>query len=166
MPETEMQQTARNAPPIDTWAIVELLGHVRMAGRLTEESHFGVALGRLDVPDRGDGGGFTTVWFGGGSVYRVTPTTEEIARAVAAANQPEPVHRWELPALTDSQRADEALDEPVADCEACGVELNAEHEVGLCADCAALGGTNARGGHRQLGRAADEPVLRNDDEPF
>jgi hypothetical protein len=40
-----------------------------------------------------------TQFFGGGAVYRMTPTTEVIARSVAKANQPEPVHRWELPAL-------------------------------------------------------------------
>jgi hypothetical protein len=77
------------------WAILELMGHVRLAGRVTEEAHFGTALGRIDIPV---GDGFTTQYFGGGSVYRLTPTTEEIARSVAARNQPEPVYRWELPA--------------------------------------------------------------------
>jgi hypothetical protein len=79
----------------DQWAILELMGHVRMAGRVTEETRFGAALGRIDVPGPGDS--FTTVYFGGGSIYRLTPTTEEVARAVARGSQPEPVHRWELP---------------------------------------------------------------------
>lgn len=79
----------------DQWAILELMGHVRMAGRVTEEERFGSKLGRVDVPD---GDGFTTVYFGGSSVYRMTPTTEAIARGVASRNKPEPVHRWELPA--------------------------------------------------------------------
>jgi hypothetical protein len=77
------------------WAIVELLGHVRLAGRVSEEEHFGAKLGRLDIPT---GAGFTTQFFGGSAVYRLTPVTEEIARAVAERNQPEPVSRWELPA--------------------------------------------------------------------
>lgn len=80
----------------DQWAIVELMGHVRLAGRVTEEEHFGAKLGRIDIPAHD--GGFTTQLFGGGSVYRITPTTEQVARAVALRNQPEPVHRWELPA--------------------------------------------------------------------
>lgn len=83
------------ANAFDQWVILELLGHVRLAGRITEETLFGTALGRIDIPT---GEGFTTQYFGGGSVYRITPTTEEIARSVAARNQPEPVHRWELPA--------------------------------------------------------------------
>lgn len=70
------------------------MGHVRMAGRVTEEERFGAKMGRIDVP-RGDG--FTTVYFTGGSIYRMTPTTEELARAVAERSQPTPVHQWELP---------------------------------------------------------------------
>lgn len=93
----------------DQWAILELLGHVRIAGRITEESHFGTALGRIDIPD---GDGFTTQYFGGGSVYRITPTTEEVARLVAVGNQPEPVHRWELPAAgrTAPEHLEDTLD--------------------------------------------------------
>jgi hypothetical protein len=79
----------------EQWAILELMGHVRLAGKVTEEEHFGAKLGRIDIPN---GDGFTTQWFSGGSIYRLTPTTEAIARGVALRNQPEPVHRWELPA--------------------------------------------------------------------
>lgn len=75
------------------WAIVELMGHVRIAGRVSEEEHFGAKLGRIDIPDKD---GFTTQFFGGGSVYRMTPTTEEIARKVAESSQPEPVYAWDL----------------------------------------------------------------------
>lgn len=77
-----------------SWAIVELMGHVRVAGLVSEEERFGSKLGRVDVPD--DAGGFTTQYFGGGSVYRLTPCTEEIARAVAKQSQPEPVYAWDL----------------------------------------------------------------------
>lgn len=78
----------------ELWAIVELMGHVRLAGRLTEEEHFGAKLGRLDIP-KDDG--FVTQFFGGQSVYRITPVAEEVARAVAARSTPEPVHSWEMP---------------------------------------------------------------------
>lgn len=120
----------------DSWAILELMGHVRMAGRVTEENRFGTVVGRIDVPTgvRPDciacngtgivplvelegmepepehpcrlcGSRFTTVYFGGGSVYRMTPTTEEVARAVAKGSQPEPVHRWELPSPEKAAKA-------------------------------------------------------------
>lgn len=81
-------------PKFREWAIVELMGHVRIAGLVTEEERFGAKLGRVDIPTAD---GFVTQYFNGSSLYRLTPTTEEIARAVAASNQPTPVHRWELP---------------------------------------------------------------------
>jgi hypothetical protein len=89
------------------------MGHVRTAGRVTEEERFGSKMGRVDVP-RADGG-FTTVYFGGSSVYRLTPCTEEAARAVAIRQQPEPVHQWELPApknVTEAARVDDRGDFP------------------------------------------------------
>lgn len=78
----------------DTWAILEQLGHRRTAGRVTEEQRFGAVMGRIDIP-RPDGS-FVTHYFGSASVYGLTPTTEANARAVAAHNQPEPVHPYEL----------------------------------------------------------------------
>ncbi len=96
----------------DGWAILELMGHVRLAGRITEESHFGVALGRIDIPTAA-GDGYTTQYFGGASIYRLTPTTEEIARSVAAHSQPRPVQSWELPRpqALEAEQADRDEDE-------------------------------------------------------
>lgn len=79
----------------DQWAIVELMGHVRLAGRLTEETHFGTALGRIDIP-AGDDGETVTQYFGGGSIYRITPVSEEAARQVARMARPAPIYRLEL----------------------------------------------------------------------
>ncbi|MCX6023328.1 MAG: acetyltransferase [Chloroflexi bacterium] len=80
------------------WAILEQMGHIRTAGLVSEVAMFGVAMGRIDIP-HSEGDGFTTQFFGGQSVYRLTPTTEEIARHVARGSQPAPVHRWELAEL-------------------------------------------------------------------
>lgn len=78
----------------ESWAIVELLGHVRIAGRLSEEERFGAKMGRLDIPQ---GDGFVTQYFGGGSVYRITPVTEEVARHVAKQVSTAPVSAWDFP---------------------------------------------------------------------
>ena len=84
----------------DEWAIVELFGHIRTAGRISEVERFGGRLMRLDVP--GDDGGFAaTQYLGNAALYRVTVTTEEIARQVARLGRPEPVQRWELTAATE-----------------------------------------------------------------
>lgn len=107
------------------WAVVELMGHVKMAGRLTEEEKFGAKMGRLDIPrtpdpnckacggwghidksDVGEGqlahpcgmcGGYVTQFFGGGSVYRITVVSEAVARHVAKGNTPQPVSPWDFP---------------------------------------------------------------------
>lgn len=89
------------------WCIVEQLGHKRLAGRVSEALIAGTVMLRVDVPD---GDGLITQWIGAGSLYALTPTTEEIARAAAShMARPEPVHRWELPspASTGSQGEDE-----------------------------------------------------------
>lgn len=98
---------ATTVATFDQWAIVELMGHVRMSGRVTEVELFGHKIGRIDIPNDD---GFTTHFFGGGSLYRMTPTTEEIARAVASRNQPEPVHQWELSSARQIERGDSEFD--------------------------------------------------------
>lgn len=100
----------------EQWAILELMGHVKLAGRVTEEEHFGSKLGRIDIPNAD--GGFTTQFFGGGSVYRLTPTTEEIARHIALNNQPKPVQVWELPSAgrTAPEHLEDTLDYAERDC--------------------------------------------------
>lgn len=77
----------------DVWAVVELMGHVKHAGRLTEEEKFGGKLGRIDQP-RGDA--WVTHYFGAQSVYRITICDEQTARAVAEANPVRPVQAYEL----------------------------------------------------------------------
>ena len=79
---------------LESWAVVELLGHVRLAGRISEEERFGSKMGRIDVPQ--NDGSFCTQYFGGGSVYRISPCTEEVARAVAKRSQPEPAYAWDV----------------------------------------------------------------------
>ena len=81
------------------WAILELMGHRRLGGYVTEQEIAGTAFLRIDVPGDDDSAA-ATQFYAPAAVYAITPTTEEIARAVAAHNRPEPVHRWELPAPT------------------------------------------------------------------
>jgi hypothetical protein len=86
---------SENNGEFDSWAIVELMGHVKHAGRLTEEERFGAKMGRIDIPYEDT---FRTVYFTAASVYRLTVVTEEIARAVARTNQPRPVYAYQLEA--------------------------------------------------------------------
>lgn len=89
----------------DEWAIVELMGHRRLAGRVTEQEIAGRPFLRLDVPDGDD---FATQFYGAQAVYCLTPCDELTARSVAVGNRPAPVHRWELPS---SETAEPAADD-------------------------------------------------------
>ena len=91
------------------WVILELMGHRRLAGYLTEQEIAGEGFLRLDVP--ADEGTLlertATQFYRPGAVYCITPTSEETARRVAKLGQPEPVKRWELPAPDDADDDDE-----------------------------------------------------------
>ncbi len=63
----------------DSWAIVELMGHVALAGRVTKPGEYG-GLWQIDVPE---GESFRTEFFGSQSVYRIRMVSEAIARGYA-----------------------------------------------------------------------------------
>lgn len=81
------------------WAVVEVMGHKRLAGRCCEVNIAGAgmlrvdvpetvherqALGPVDAPQRMTKAGYTQ-FIGGASIYRLTHCTEEVA--VAAAHE-------------------------------------------------------------------------------
>ncbi len=77
------------------WAILELMGHRRLAGLVSIEQLAGAPFLRLDIP--GPDGTIASQFYSASAVYCLTPTTEAIARAVALREQPAPVQPWELP---------------------------------------------------------------------
>lgn len=81
--------------PFAEWAIVELMGHRRLAGRVTEQEIAGRAFLRLDIPVAD--GSDATQFYGAQAIYCLTPCDEATARQVASLNRPVPVQRWELP---------------------------------------------------------------------
>ena len=85
----------RDARGFDGWAILELMGHRRLGGHVRVQELAGAPFFRIDVPTL-DGKAFATQFYAPGSVYCMTPTTEETARAIAKREQPAPVHLYEL----------------------------------------------------------------------
>lgn len=84
-----MTDTETAAPP-EEWAIVEIMGHRRLAGRIQQVSRFGADMLRIDRPMQD--GTFVTEFYGGSSLYAVRPTTEELARAAEQSwNDPRPI---------------------------------------------------------------------------
>lgn len=78
----------------DSWAVVELMGHVALAGRVTKPGEYG-GLWQIDIPDRDT---FRTEFFGSQSVYRIRMVSEQIARGYARPNHE--VVAYDAPILT------------------------------------------------------------------
>jgi hypothetical protein len=76
----------------DSWALVELFGHQKIVGRVTEATIGGCALLRVDVPAEGTEPAYTK-FYGSGAIYAMTPVSEESALALLKRIRPEPTAR-------------------------------------------------------------------------
>lgn len=85
-------------PAFAEWTIVELMGHRRLAGRVTEATIAGAGFLRIDVYAGKAKKPAATQFVAPASVYALTPTTEDICRHLGITEQPAPVSRFELPA--------------------------------------------------------------------
>lgn len=113
------------------WGIVELMGHVRLAGRVSPAPMYGTELIRIDVPEADS---FTTQYASGASLYRLTPCSEEVARAVAGANQVIPVHPWEIRRIGSPKQAGALTEFFYGACPACRQPHSESDEVTWMAD--------------------------------
>jgi hypothetical protein len=91
--ETPAAIDVENEGQLATWAIVEIMGHRRLIGYLTEQEIGGHPMLRIDILSKQP----ATQYYGGSAVYCITPVTEETARRAAGLNQVAPVKLWELP---------------------------------------------------------------------
>lgn len=95
-----------NEKPSDTktafeeWCLVELFGHQKIVGKVSEASMGGGAFLRVDVPAF-DGSPAFTRFYGPGAIYSISPVSEQIARDLMANYRNEPVSRFELPQLAE-----------------------------------------------------------------
>jgi len=79
-----------NTNTFDQFCIVELFGHQKIAGRVTEQVIGGQGFIRVDVPNTKRNEGFTRM-YGAGAIYSITPVSEEIANLAAESIWAEPV---------------------------------------------------------------------------
>lgn len=79
----------------ELWGIVELLGHQRIAGKLTEQNVAGTNLLRVDVPETKSNPSFTRL-ISNSALYAINPTTEEVARLYAENLNCQPIDSWDI----------------------------------------------------------------------
>jgi len=105
----------------EAWGLLELFGHQRIAGKLSEETIGGCHFIRIDVPElpelpravetpfgRPLVPGYTR-YFTQGAIYSMTPTSEAVARKMAASLRAVPVQAYDLPRLSHRGGDDDDL---------------------------------------------------------
>lgn len=80
----------------DCWALVEVMGHSRYAGRVTEQAIGGCNFVRVDVPAFEGSPAFTKL-LGQSSIFAITPVTEQVAKGMAQQFRNSPVNVYDLP---------------------------------------------------------------------
>lgn len=109
-PGAAADETERNG--FGEWCIVELFGHRRAAGYVTQAA-FPAGFLRLDIPEC-NGRPASTQFYSPSALYGLHPVTEELARQAAASFRPKLVHRYELPAPPE-RLPDRDMDDPEVD---------------------------------------------------
>lgn len=126
---------ADTALPAGEYAIVEIMGHRTMVGRVEEVERFGTKL--LQIEPLLAGNLLTPVMIGGASIYQFTPCTPDVAAERA------PKEEWQLPPSVRAVIPAEALPEPKFEPPAffneppiaCPDEGRPDHDFHTCPHC-------------------------------
>jgi len=111
-----------DSTPFDVWAMVELFGHSKIAGRVSEQVVAGQGFVRVDVPAlpadkyHPEQPAMTRL-YGPGAIYSITPVSEEIAVRAAQSIRVAPVSIYmtmpQLSAGDDNDPDDDMRDFPL-----------------------------------------------------
>lgn len=116
---------------IDTWAIVEIMGHQQCAGRARTEAFGGVVMLRVDTPELPERKRTRqrwnyerraneeyeevaplepsyTQWIGMGSIYRLTPCTEQMAVEFVDRHRRQPIQELNVRAAVAGALPDQS----------------------------------------------------------
>lgn len=106
-----------NKDQFESWAVVELFGHTKIAGRVSEETIGGCSFIRVDVPEH-EGQPAFTKYLGNAAIYSMTPTSEEFARAALKQIRTRPVNIYmpELRQITDERPEAAGIDDVCPEC--------------------------------------------------
>lgn len=79
----------------DSWAIIELFGHNKIAGKCSEQNIAGANMLRVDVPETDTNPAFTR-FLGHAAIYAINPVTEEVAKHWAKILKIAPISVWDV----------------------------------------------------------------------
>jgi hypothetical protein len=97
----------------EVWAIVELFGHQKMAGKVSEQTIAGSSMVRIDVPNTEKVPAFTRL-LNVSAIYAINPTTEEIAVGYAERIQSQPISVYDAREVLQRIESAKQLSSPQA----------------------------------------------------
>ena len=95
--ESENILMDKNQETIETWAYIEIMGHSKIAGRVSERKIGVAVMLQVDVPKPDEGFSHTEL-YSPASIFSIKPTTEEWCRKFIAARVNYPVLPYIMPA--------------------------------------------------------------------
>lgn len=93
------------------WGQIELMGHQRIAGHITETTVAGKGMLRVDVPDA-DGTTTHTRFYSPEAVYCISPTDRQIAIGLAANIKSQPVTIYDVARLASDKTVGTPEEDP------------------------------------------------------
>lgn len=96
-------------------AIIELFGHQRMAGKVTEQTIGGASFVRIDVPESKTQPSFSRM-LNPSAIYAINPVTEEVMIEMVDRLEKKPIESWDIREmqkkllLLDANKTDDDLD--------------------------------------------------------
>lgn len=92
----------------DVWALIELFGHQKMAGRVTEITFGGSTFLQVQVPETAKNPEFTRL-LNPSAIYAINPLDEESARNYAERLDVAPIKSWDVKEFMDKAARQKAL---------------------------------------------------------
>lgn len=86
-----------NTEKFSEWCLVELFGHQRLTGKVTESTIEGLI--QVDIYKGDEQKPEMTQLINTKSIYRLTPITEDNSRMLAVEFSPQPISKWDVMSL-------------------------------------------------------------------
>ncbi|MDD5358393.1 MAG: hypothetical protein PHX80_04550 [Candidatus Nanoarchaeia archaeon] len=88
----------------ELWCVVDLFGHQRLAGLVTEQTIAGAGFIRVDIPETKIQPKFTRL-VNPSAIYDINPVTEEVAKIMAEEIQAKPIEVWDIEEVSKKIKA-------------------------------------------------------------
>lgn len=89
-----------NTEKLELFAIIELFGHQKMAGKVTEQSIGPATFVRVDVPETTTQPSFTRL-LNPSAIYAINPCTKEVMEHMAGNFAAKPIEAWDIKKMNE-----------------------------------------------------------------